>query len=138
MDIQIRYDETPAEGWAEIVSSWGWKKIQEGRWQLSGNCPRCGHYMVAEKELVTTLEVVYLLDPENTTKWKQKIKLPEQAYVRCNCADIHPDKASGDGCGQAAVIPFASNITPNILDVALKNVPVLDVDEILRKLKNRE
>jgi hypothetical protein len=106
----LPYDNQTTAEWLKTVEGWGWQKMSRGIYKIEGKCPRCKHYMSAEREFVTIIS--YLQDDESDKLLNRLLDadLPARAWVRCNCAMDHSGRPKGKGCGQAGEIAFANNI----------------------------
>lgn len=94
----LPYCEDTTREWVDAVVAMPWQEVSRGAeklWVLSAPCPRCGHLMSTELEVL----VVVLQDGHQA-------KMPEEVFVGCNCASPHDGRPEGKrGCGYAAVIP---------------------------------
>jgi len=102
-DPDAPYETLTPDWWLEEVSTWQWQQLEDEKWKLSGNCPRCGH-------LMSRVEGPGIVVFSTGVGVGSRHGVPDVVFVECNCTDPHKDRPDGEtGCGPSGQIPGPLN-----------------------------
>jgi hypothetical protein len=125
-DAVCKWNHKRSAHWEAAVAAAPWRKLGEGEWLKSLDCPRCGDAMTVSYRLegpvifaaIEELRELYGATSDFDERIAEVFNEPEEhagfggsrsakkTPARCNCVETHSGQPEGDraGCGQWGVI----------------------------------